>query len=257
MKKNFSDILLNSAVVQIPITLITYAFYASIIGLCLVPGIMLIFWGVKTFLFSIAVLFAVNTIINIFIFALILGASLYLYFITGIFVMGIFIRILSLGIKPGKYSSTSLTMLRWLIYSGIFMIVVKTILPLTAMTFFSKMFFKILGCKMGKNVYINTPNLNDPQFLELGSNVVIGGLTNISCHTFEGNNLVLGKIKIGDNTLIGTNCYIMPNVKIGNYCNIGMYSYIRKGQEIPDKTFISAIAGLPIKRVVKLERGDL
>jgi hypothetical protein len=255
MKNTFGNIM-NSAIVQIPLTLITYSFYASIIGLCLIPGIIMILWGIQTFLLTINILFSINAFFNILLFALVLGAAIYVYFITGIFVMGAFIRIISLGIKPGKYDTASLTMIRWLIYSGIFMIVVKTILPLTAMTFFSKMFFKILGCKMGKNVYINTPNLNDPQFLELGNNVVIGGLTNISCHTFEGNRLVLGKIKIGDNTLIGTNCYIMPDVKIGSYCNIGMYSYLRKGQEIQDKTFISAIAGLPIKRVIKLERGD-
>ena len=98
---------------------------------------------------------------------------------------------------------------------------------------------------MGKDVYINTPNFNDPQFLELGDNVVIGGFTNISCYIFEGNKLILDKIKIGNNTLVGTNCYIMPEV------TIGMYSYIRKNQIIPDKSYLSTLSALPVRKIIK------
>ena len=97
---------------------------------------------------------------------------------------------------------------------------------------FSKMFYRILGAKIGKNTFINTKGLHDAYLLEIGDNVVIGGETNISCHIFEGNELILGKIKIGSNTLIGTNCYIMPDVTIGERCSIGLYSYIRKKRKI-------------------------
>jgi len=244
--------LLDSPIIQIPITLIVYAFYASIIGFCISPSIFLIIFGINKFIIGIN-LFTPNGIINILIFSLLIGVSIYIYFIFGIIIMGVMIKIISLGIKEGKHDMMSFTMFRWLIYSGIFMIVVNTILPLNRMTFFSTLFFRIIGCKIGKNVYIDTPNLNDPMFLEMGNNVVVGGLTNISCHIFENNKLVLGKIKIGDNTLIGTNCYILPNVTIGKNCNIGMYSFIRKNKEIPDGAVISAISGMPLKKVIKFE----
>ncbi len=252
----FLNTIIESPLIKIPITLISYSFYAIIIGLSLVPSIYLIIIGINNFIIPINNIFTLMDLKKVIFFTFIVGASIYLYFITGIIVIGIVVRILSLGIKPGKYDAKSITMIRWLIYSGIFMIAVKTILPFTAMTFFSQLFFKILGCKIGKNVYINTPNLDDPQFLEIGNNVVIGGLTIISCHTFEGNKLILGRIKIGNNTLIGTNCYIMPDVTIGNNCNIGMYSYIRKNQNIPDRSYMSALSALPIRKIIKLERGD-
>lgn len=251
------NVLIKSPLIKITITLITYFFYAFIIGLSLLPSIYLIIAGINNFIIPIDNIFSLISLKKIIIFSFIAGASIYLYFITGIIIIGIIVRIISFGIKPGKYNAASLTMIRWLIYSGIFMIAVKTILPFTAMTFFAELFFRILGCKIGKNVYINTPNLNDPQFLQIGNNVVIGGLTNISCHTFEGNKLVLGKIKIGSNTLIGTNCYIMPDVTIGNYCNIGMYAYVRKNRIIPDKTYLSALSALPVRKIIKLERGKI
>ena len=77
------------------------------------------------------------------------------------------------------------------------------------------MFYILLGAKIGKNVFINTPKLSDAYLLELGDNVVIGGDSAITCHIFEGNSLILGKIKIGSNSLIGAESYIMPGVTIG------------------------------------------
>ena len=186
-------------------------------------------------------------------FCLILVLSVYIYFITGVIVMGIIIRILSLGMKPGKYPQASFGMLRWLIYSGIYHIAGSTILNFIPMTFFTNLFFRLMGAKIGKNVYINTWFLNDAYLMEIEDNVVIGGKSDVSCHTFEDNCLVLSPIKIGEGTLIGTRCYISPGVTIGKKCMIGMYSFIRKNSIIPDKTFISSLAGMNVRDVAVLE----
>jgi acetyltransferase-like isoleucine patch superfamily enzyme len=171
--------------------------------------------------------------------------------------MGGLVRLISIGIKPGKYPAVSLTMLRWLIYSGIYTIAHSTILPVVRMTFFTNLFFKIIGCKMGKNVYLNTWMLNDPYLIEIGDNVIIGGDTDLTCHIFEGNHLILDKIKVGKNSLIGAHCYIMPGVTIGENCVIGVYSFIRRSKKIPDNSKITALAGLPIKDMYRIEKGYL
>jgi hypothetical protein len=248
--------LINSPLVQIPSTLLVYSFYAALIGISLTPSAALILWGVKTLLIQTGPLPAVSWILHLSAFGLICGAALYLYFITGILIMGTAIRLLSLGIREGVYPVGSQQFIRWMIYSGIYLIVNKTILPMTLMTFFSDLFFRILGCRIGKNAHINTPHLNDPQFLEIGENVIVGGMTNLSCHIFEGGRLILGRIRIGDNSLIGTGCYINPGVTIGSNCSIGMYSFIRKNTSIPDKSHISSIAGMPVREVIRIERGD-
>lgn len=58
---------------------------------------------------------------------------------------------------------------------------------------FAKLFYKMLGCKIGKNVFINTKGLHDSYLLEIEDNVVIGGDSNINCHIFEGRELILRK----------------------------------------------------------------
>jgi acetyltransferase-like isoleucine patch superfamily enzyme len=88
--------------------------------------------------------------------------------------------------------------------------------------------------------------------LELGDNVVIGGDASITCHIFEGNQLILGKIKIGSNVLIGAESYIMPGVTIEDNCNIGLKASIRKNKTISEKSMILSFPGTPAKKIAEL-----
>jgi acetyltransferase-like isoleucine patch superfamily enzyme len=248
-------IISESVFVQIIVTLIVYAFYALVIGISLIPTTLLVFAAFKNSLFISLSSGNANLLGNAIFFSLSVGFGIYLYFLTGIFVMGGLVRLISIGIKPGKYPAVSLTMLRWLIYSGIYTIAHSTILPVVRMTFFTNLFFKIIGCKMGKNVYLNTWTLNDPYLIELGDNVIIGGDTDLTCHIFENNYLILDKIKIGKNSLVGAHCYIMPGVTVGENCVIGVYSFIRRNKRILDNSKITALSGLPVKDIYRIERG--
>ena len=195
--------------------------------------------------------FATN-ILNLLYFAMIIGVSIYLFFIVALVVFGLFEKILILGFKPGKYSTSSFTFVRWLIYSGLHIILHNMVLHYVSGTIFAKIFYRILGCKIGKNVFINSPGLHDSYLLEIGDNVVIGGDSNITCHIFEGDYLILGKIKIGPNTLIGAEAYIMPGVEIGDHCNIGIKALIRKNKTIPPNSIIMGVPGVPAKKVAEI-----
>ena len=103
---------------------------------------------------------------------------------------------------------------------------------------------------------INTWFLNDAYLLEIGDNVVIGGKTDVSCHTFEKEFLILKNVTIGRGTLIGQRCYISPGVTIGEHCVIGQYAFLRKNTFVPDRTTLSAIAGLPVRTVAQIEKSQ-
>ena len=156
------------------------------------------------------------------------------------------------GIKPGKYKTNTFTFARWIIYSGLHVIMLNTTLPFMTGTAWGKLFYRILGCKIGKNVFINSKGLHDAYLLEIGDNVVIGGDANISCHIFEGDTLILGKIKIGNNSLIGAESYIMPGAEIGERCNIGIKAHIRKNRKIESGSMILSLPGLDAKKIAEI-----
>jgi len=243
MKKILNFLITNQITYSIGM-LFVYAFYGAVFGISLAPSLLLIHKVFNILTFSIPWHFLIFTIT--------IGISLYLFFIVALLVFGIVEKILVIGFKPGKYSTSSFLFLRWLIYSGLHILLLNTVMPFMAGSSFAKIFYRILGAKIGKNTFINTRGLHDAYLLEIGDNVVIGGETDISCHIFEGNSLILGKIKIGNNTLIGTHCYIMPDVTIGNKCNIGLYSYIRKKRNIEDGSMIMAIPGINARKVAEI-----
>jgi|WetSurMetagenome_2_1015567.scaffolds.fasta_scaffold00060_44 acetyltransferase-like isoleucine patch superfamily enzyme len=245
--KKILDFIAKSEPIQAAITLFIYAGDAVVIGISLMPSIWLFLWAKHVLLTRTAPL-------PVMAFSVACGCAVFLYFITGAIVMGVTIRLLSLGMKAGRYPMVSFTMLRWLIYSGIYHLAGKTILDLIPLSFLSTMFFRIIGAKIGRNVSINTWYLNDAYLLEIGDNVIIGGKTDISCHTFENGSLLLRHIKIGDGTFIGQRCYISPGVTIGRNCVIGQYSFIRKNKEIPDRSVIASLGGLPIREITRLEK---
>ncbi len=124
-------------------------------------------------------------------------------------------------------------------------------------TFFSNLFFRLVGCKVGKRVYLNTWMLNDAYLIEIGDDVIIGGQTDISCHMFEHDCLILDKVHIGSGTLIGAHCYISPGVRIGERCTIGLNSYIRRNKRIPDGSTITVVSSLPIRDIARIENRNL
>ena len=226
------------------ISLITYIFYGAIIGLSLAPS--------GLFLYKMSQIIPLINLLNVFLFTLCVGVAIYMFLVVSVLVFGIFERILTIGFKPGRYATSSGTFARWIVYSGLHVIFLNLVLPYISGTVWNKLFYKILGAKIGKNVFINSPKLSDAYLLELGDNVVIGGDASITCHIFEGNSLILGKIKIGNNVLIGAESYIMPGVTIEDNCNIGLKASIRKNKTIPEKSMILSFPGTPAKKIAEI-----
>lgn len=227
-------------------TLLVYCFYALLMGISLIPSVALIHFTYTQV--------PQDSFAGTLLLALSLGAAFYLYLFFALLVMGSAQRLLIIGFKEGRYPVDSPVVARWLIFSGIHIILITTVLPLVAGTPFNQMYFRLLGCKIGKNVFINTAGLHDAYLLELGDNVVIGGKADITCHIFEAGYLILSKIKIGNNVLVGSHTLLQPGVTIGQNCSIGIYTHLRKNTTIPDGSIIGAVPGMPMRSLVKLEK---
>ena len=242
--KKFIAALIADPICNAIMSIFTYIFYGIVLGVSLAPSAI--------FLYPMGKYIGLYNLLNVFLFSLCIGVAIYMFFIVSLIVFGITERILTIGFKPGRYSIDSFIFGRWIIYSGLHVILMYMVMPYVSGTVWARMFYKILGAKIGKNVFINTNKLSDAYLLELGDNVVIGGGASISCHIFEGNKLILGKVKIGSNTLIGADTYIMPGVTIGDNCNIGLKATVRKNRNIPDKSMILAFPGTPAKKIAEL-----
>ncbi len=103
--------------------------------------------------------------------------------------------------------------------------------------------------------WINTFNLIDCYLISIGDNTIIGGDAVLTPHVFENGRLLLQRITIGKDCLIGGQAYISPGVTIGDGSVIGLKAYVRRGRHVPAGSRITTVAGMPLARALELERG--
>jgi acetyltransferase-like isoleucine patch superfamily enzyme len=111
------------------------------------------------------------------------------------------------------------------------------------------------GIKIGEDCYINTMKFStEPYLIEIGNQVRIANGTkfithdgSIHCFGDELNGEIFGRITIGNNVFIGTDCIIMLNTIIGDNCIVGAGSVVRG--HFPEN---SVIIGNPAKIVLNV-----
>jgi len=119
-------------------------------------------------------------------------------------------------------------------------------------------YFRAQGAKIGKNCRILVYSLaSEPWLVEIGDRVAIsqgvfflthdGGV-----HVFRNEIPTLqsyGKIKIGNNCMIGVNVILMPGVTIGDNCVVGAGSVVTR--DIPSNSFAF---GVPARVLMPIEK---
>ena len=139
----------------------------------------------------------------------------------------------------------SLTTIRWAICGQIHRST-QPFLSHIVPSFFANAYYRLAGCKIGKNVNINSVTINDPSLVELGDNVVVGGGATLNGHLVEKGNLVLEKVIVGSNSTVGGATMVGPGARIGENCILGSRAVLAKRKVIPDGEIWVGIPARPI-----------
>ena len=117
-------------------------------------------------------------------------------------------------------------------------------------------FLRLYGIKIGRGCEVYATDFStEPYLIEIGDNVAISAGTIFITHDGAVRIMredipeidLFGKITIGNNTFIGSNCILLPNTNIGSNCIVGAGSVVRG--IIPDD---SVVIGNPAKVIMKV-----
>lgn len=212
-----------------------YIFGIIIIGLAIFPSIVIIYYvwthTVNYFL-----------MLRLLLMCFTLALSYFIYGFSLILIIGLLRTVLRLNLKEGEYPITSVGMMQWMFINALFYLVSITFMDFILLTPFVVIFFRLMGAKIGKNVQINSKNCADLSLLEIGDNSVIGGHATVICHSFERNRLILRKVKIGKNVVIGLNAVVLGGAEIGDGAFITAGSVLGKNKQVEPH---SVYAGVP------------
>ena len=244
MKNVIDRILRNSIFFEI-VSIFVYSFYCLIFAIAAIPSSLVVRSSIQLLN---------GNFFQFFLFILLCFLSIYLFFVFAAIVIGITERLITLGLKPGVYSTDSPIFLQWLVYAGLHMWAVVLVLSFLQGNNWIKIYLRLAGAKIGKNVFINSKRFYDPYLLQIKDDVIVGGEATVMCHLFEGGKLILGNIVLEAGTAVGANAYLTPGTHTGKNSKIGIYTNLRRNTVMNDGEVLISAPGMSLRQIVKIMR---
>jgi hypothetical protein len=163
-----------------------------------------------------------------------LAAGFFAYGITLIFVVPAINKILPLKVRPHRTSWFSISVLPWYYHNALTYLVRYTFLEFITPTPLNKLFFQMMGMKVGKGTMINTTNISDPCLIELGDYVTVGGSATLIAHYGMKGMLVIDKLIIEDNVTIGLRASLFGDVRVGKGATVKPNEVLLPKTRIPE-----------------------
>lgn len=184
---------------------------------------------------------------GIVLFTIILVIEFFLFIILETFIPALYIRLVRLSVDEGVHdiSIKNWNFYKYSLYFTLYRPSLKLIgiLPLLPLRV---RFLKLVGLKIGKtSVVTGSELIHDPYLVEIGEQTLIGGWSQITSHLGE-KKLMVKKVKIGDNCLIGGKSFIMPGVVIEDNVTVGLNSVVLKNTHLQNG---GIYGGTPVKKI--------
>lgn len=213
------------------VTIIAYA-------LALFPAILVIYLFLQLLDFG--------NILHLLFLAILLIIDYSILVLSAMLSTAFFINILNLKYEEGEYEKSlrDKTTFKWMLHFILYTPTYKLI-NVFAIPPLKSFYLSLIGCKIGRNVYLAGEEwIIDPCVTEIGENTMIGGRAIITGHVAE-DKLIIKKVKIGKNCLIGGDSLLLPGVTIEENVVLGAKSLVTKGKTLEKgKTY----AGIPAKK---------
>jgi acetyltransferase-like isoleucine patch superfamily enzyme len=120
--------------------------------------------------------------------------------------------------------------------------------------FLKRWLLRRTGMRIGRRVCIAPGGSIDnffPHLIEIGDDCVLGDGCRITTHEISAGSLRVGRVRIGNGSVIGANAVVGCGVSIGGGATVGAASYVTRN--VPDG---ATVLGVPAKRIAPGEDGE-
>jgi non-ribosomal peptide synthetase-like protein len=163
--------------------------------------------------------------------------------------------LLIIGLKwliVGRYRSSTIPLWNNFIWRTEFItglyeaIIVPGLLYLLLGTPFAPVLLRLLGAKIGKNVYIETTDFTEFDLITIEDNVILDRDCTLQTHLFEDRVMKLGKLHLHPRAQVGAWSLILYDTVLEADALIEPMSLVMKGEQVPPAT---TWQGIPVIRV--------
>ena len=119
-------------------------------------------------------------------------------------------------------------------------------LDLLAGTPFICWFFRLLGARIGRRVYLDTTELTEFDLVDIGDDVAINHDCTLQTHLFEDRVMKMSHVHVGDGCHLGSMSLILYDTRLEAGSSVDDLSLVMKGETLPANTHWS---GIPSRRM--------
>jgi len=93
--------------------------------------------------------------------------------------------------------------------------------------------FNMLGCRIGKGVYLDTTDITEFDCVSIGNYTEINALACPQTHLFEDRVMKVDHVVIGERVYMGARSSVLYGAEVGNGASLGALTLVMKGEFIP------------------------
>jgi acetyltransferase-like isoleucine patch superfamily enzyme len=122
-------------------------------------------------------------------------------------------------------------------------------MPLSALKVF---FYRLLGVRIGRDVFIAPGVFIDPLFpwlIELEDGCLLGIGCRLFTHEYTATGFRVGRVRVGKGAVIGAYATVRSGVSIGDRVTVGFNSYVNR--DVPDGETVGGVPAKPLAKKVE------
>ncbi|WP_151979947.1 Pls/PosA family non-ribosomal peptide synthetase [Acinetobacter guerrae] len=95
---------------------------------------------------------------------------------------------------------------------------------------------RLLGVKVGKNVYLDTADITEFDCVSIGDYSELNSFSGPQTHLFEDRIMKIGEVKIGSHVTVHCRSIVLYNAEVADQTLLGPLTLVMKGEKIPTKS---------------------
>ncbi len=110
--------------------------------------------------------------------------------------------------------------------------------------------FRLMGTKIGKQVYLDTTDITEYDCVEIGDHAELNSFCGPQTHLFEDRIMKIGNVIIGDRVTISARSIILYHAEVGCDAYLGPLTLVMKGEQIPAASAWTGSPAVPWRKFV-------
>ncbi|WP_348698749.1 Pls/PosA family non-ribosomal peptide synthetase [Duganella fentianensis] len=107
--------------------------------------------------------------------------------------------------------------------------------------------FNLLGCRIGKGVYLDTTDITEFDCVHIGAHSELNALSCPQTHLFEDRVMKIDHVHIGSKVYMGPRSAVLYSAVVGDHARLGPLTLVMKGEQIPPRSYWAGCPAAPAR----------